>query len=489
MTHENAIIDAIPDDNNESNITDTTNTPVIAATKPAREPSPNPIEDLVDTREDTVTTPKTHKWWRRFGKSSSIIFAISCGINTAAALSSLLAGPVFWAVAAVLCVLTTYANYRMTHHDVSNTFADGILKLFKKKKSAIKAGESEYLSWKKIFFIAGGIVLSVIFGAVFGALTFNSTIMLVVAFPILASISVALPPIGIVLGVFTFLTMATLMTKAFSQLAQTENLPEKIKKIAVSLFFWDEERDKDKSIARVVCERIAACTLMAAMSVITLGLIGLGQYYTLKNCAVGFSAILNGFNLISPNVVNIISITLAQGCALAAQIPFILKTGLGPIVKLFSPKPKDDPSIPYVEITPPKSFGYFKIKTTLLVVASGFSAVASGAIALAGNALNVVPILASIGAFLNTFLGSVVNALVSQHDTSQTGQAIKYVAKTISTSGIMGALGITPRARVPEQHTNTSPSPASITKQDISTTVRNTADTTPDYSVSRASMR
>jgi hypothetical protein len=373
-------------------------------------------EVLVDKHFEVVSIHKKKKqrWLDYSGRGVAFFFAVGCGVTAAAALATLVSGPLFYVLAGVLCLSTTYANYRMTNHDVSNIFVGGIKGIFQKKIVVETEGDVEsadkktgYLSPAKMLLLGGGVVLSLSFGMVFGALTYGSTLGLVAAFGFLGAVSAALPPIGIVLGALTFICLSCLMIKAFSDLVKTENLKDKVKTKIVNMFSRDPIRDAGKSSTRFFIERalvgLSALTLVAG----TLGLIIWGQISTLMNCAREFGKILTTVTHASMGVVNLVSNIIGVGCALVAQIPFILKTSVQPIIKLFSRSNAADE--PPLETTLSE-----KAKSVLLVVTSALSAAATGAIALAGKSLNVLAVLAGAGAFLNNFLGSVVNAVISQ---------------------------------------------------------------------------
>jgi hypothetical protein len=389
---------------------------------------------IADPHNIVVDFKKKSRWRNIFGKWTSLIYSLGCGVTAAAALATLVTGPLFFILAALLGLSTTYANYRMTNHDVSNIFEGGVKGLFKKKVLIETEGNVEssdkdagpYLPPKRILMLSGGIILSLAFGTVFGALTYSATLAMVGAFTFLGAISVALPPVGIVLGLVTFICLSSLMIKAFSDLVKTENLKEKIKKVFTDLFYWNEERDTGKSRARFLSEKVLMGVAMTALVVGTLGLIFWGQYNTLSNCASAFSTIVAGLIHAPMAAINILSTIVGCGCALAAQIPFILKYTFHPILHLFSYKNKNAPAElkhdtreSNVDVEDNENW-YVKIKklsakipTGLLVVAAAFSAAASGVIAIAGQALNIMPVLAALGAFINGFLSNVVNALIS----------------------------------------------------------------------------
>jgi hypothetical protein len=383
------------------------------------------LDDLLGHRivvEEVLTDPhfevvsihkeKKQRWLDHAGRGVSFFFAIGCGVTAAAALATLVSGPLFFVLAGILCLSTTYANYRMTNHDVSNIFVGGIKGIFQKRVVVETEGDAEsadnsapYLSPSRMLVLGGGVVLSLSFGMVFGALTYGSTIGLASAFGFLGAISVALPPIGIVLGALTFICLSCLMIKAFSDLVKTEYMKEKIKNKIINIFPQPKpNQSREVLYLKRALVGLAAFTLVAG----TLGLIIWGQISTLMNCAREFGKILTNISSASSAVVNIVSNVIGVGCALVAQIPFILKTSVQPIFKLFTRK------TPGVDETPFESTLGEKAKSVLLVVTSAFSAAATGAIALAGKTIAILPLLAGAGAFLNNFLGSVVNAVISQ---------------------------------------------------------------------------
>jgi hypothetical protein len=358
-------------------------------------------------------------WRKRFGKFISLKFALSCGINTAAALATLVGGPVFYVLAGVLCICTTYANYRMGANDLSNTFREGFSALFRKNKPKDENGveiddgkPADYLSRRRRIFVGVGIFLSTGLGLMFAALTFQSTIGLVAAFSFLGAVSVALPPLGIVLGIFTFAYMAIVMSRAFSQIAKTENITQKIIDIGKSLVYRQSPRDDGKSEARFIAERVIANTVLAILAGGVISLIVIGQIFTLGACASGFATVLGHMNAasLSLSTLDTISRVVAFSFGLASQIPFILKTSFNPIIRLFTPS-KVDPAV-----LEHKTTWAVKLQTFALTIASGVSAFASAAIALKGQPLQLFPVSGGVGAFLNTFLGNVVNALISSED-------------------------------------------------------------------------
>ena len=375
-----------------------------------------------------VVSEKRRRWLSRAGRLVSVFFAIGCGVTAAAALATLVSGPLFFVLAAVLGLSTTYANFRMTNHDVSNIFVGGIKGIFQKKIVVETEGDVEsadrtapYLSIPRMLLLGGGVLLSLSFGMVFGALTYGSTVGLVTAFSFLGAISVALPPLGIVLGALTFICLSCLMIKAFSDLVKTENLREKIKNKIINIFPQPQENQSRAVLyAKRALVGLAAFTLVAG----TLGLIIWGQISTLMNCAREFGKILTSISSASAMVVNVVSNVIGVGFALVAQIPFILKTSVQPIFKLFTRK-TDAANEPAFETTLGE-----KARSVLLVVTSALSAAATGAIALTGKSINILPLLAGAGAFLNNFLGSVVNAVLSQPLPAQPKQAADPVVET-----------------------------------------------------------
>jgi hypothetical protein len=368
------------------------------------------------------------------GKVVSAFFSVGCGVTAAAALSTLVAGPAFFVLAGILCVATTYANYKMTSNDVANIFVGGIKGLFQKNivistelNVAADKPPAQYLSLRKRIMLLGGSTLSLSFGTVFGALTYGSTLALVVAFTVLAGASFLLPPLGIILGVATFLTLSCLMVKAFSDLIKTENLKGKIKDMFTNMFSSEKDRAAGKSENYILAKKIALATGLVTLVGLTLGLIFLGQISTLGNCAREFGKILGAVTHASGAVVDVISKIVGLGFALLAQVPFILKTSMTPIMHLFSNKEVPEisvPASPHSETESPapswsEKFQHFPaamkkaLPTAALYIAATLSAAATSTIALAGKALGLTAILSGIGAFLNSFLGSVVNATLS----------------------------------------------------------------------------
>jgi hypothetical protein len=197
------------------------------------------------------------------------------------------------------------------------------------------------------------------------------------------------------------------MIKAFSDLIKTEDLAGKIKKTFTDVFYRNEERDAGKTRGRFLLERTLVGVTAAVLVAVPLTLIFWGVSNTLMNSAVAFGQILNSMTALPLATINIISNVIACGFGLAAQVPFILKTSLTPIIKLFTPSEKKSG-----EATP--TTVREKIRSGFLLVAATICALADGVVALSGKPIGIFSILAGIGASLNSFFAGVVNASLSQ---------------------------------------------------------------------------
>jgi hypothetical protein len=330
----------------------------------------------------------------------------------------------------------------MTSNDVANIFVGGLKGLFQQKtviETTLDVEDDEreipMLPRKKAWMLWGGIFLSLSFGAVFGALTYGYTFTMVSAFPFLVSVSFLLPPLGILLGVLTFISLSSLMTKAFSDLIKTENLKEKIKQTFKDIFYRDPERDKNKSDFEFYLSRIVVGIVFGTLVVGTLSLIIAGQIAMLGNCALEFGKILTSITGIASPAITIISNIIGCGFALAAQIPFILKTSMTPIIKLFS---KKDPSIVKA---PAATTLREKLESIALYTAATLSAGATATIPLVGQTLGFAAFVSSLGAFLNSFLGGVVNATLSEPVKEKDVVVVQKTEIVSSTTGITQSLG------------------------------------------------
>jgi hypothetical protein len=385
---------------------------------PSTSSAAKPPEITIETTSAIAEADLT--WQGKAGKIIALIFAIGTGVTAMAALTVLVSGPAFFILAPLLCVATTYANYRMTKNDVANILLGGIKGLFtydladEAHKDAEGHDTRKLIPLHKRIFLAVGILFSLTFGVALGALTFNATLALTATFPFLTAVSVLLPPIGILLGIDTFFCLFSLMVKAFSELAKTDNLLQKIKHGFVDMFWFNAERDAGKPTWQVVLERGLVAIAATTMVVATLGLIMWGKINTLMNCANAFADILMKIPHASAVAVNVVSNILVNVCALIAQIPFVLKTALTPIFMLFAaPLPKSiQEDIGEVKPMTTKK----KFETTALFTASIFSSGAMAAIAMSHKVLNAFTVLAGVGAFLDGVTSNTVNALLSARE-------------------------------------------------------------------------
>jgi hypothetical protein len=411
-------------------------------------PGPQDVDEIIDDTTKIIVNLEDESGWDYWlGKMVSGIFSIGTGVTAAAMLSTLgLSTPLFLTLAGVLFLGSAYRNYRMTNRDVSTLFAGGVKGLFLKKKIVdteakidISDQKTEYLSYPKMFMLGCGIVLSAAFGSVIGALTFVSTLNLAVAFPVLASVAVGLTPIGIILGSLTFICLSCLMIKAFSEIIK-DDVVKNIKDTWNDIFGRQTEgRDKGKSDARFYLERTIVGITAALLVAVPLTLIFWGVTNTLMNSAVAFGQILNTVTALPLATINLISNVIACGFGLAAQVPFILRTSLTPILKLFTSKKTSEDAKP----TSTRE----KISNGVLLVAATICAIADGVVALSGKPIGIYSILAGIGAGLNSFFAGVVNATLNKRVPAAAIPADATVEKDIrrsSNSHISRGLSIRP---------------------------------------------
>ena len=385
-------------------------------------PGEAPVDVSVQKPTVTLETPSATANARlsrkaKLGRIIALIFAIGTGVTAAAALAALTSGIPFILLASTLCVATTYANYQMTKNDVANVLEGGLKGLFSTDEEDAEGNNvKKLIPWRKRIMLGIGILFSLTFGGALGALTFGSALALSTAFPVLAAVSFLLPPLGVLLGFVTFICLTSLMVKAFSDLAKTENLPQKIKDGFVELFSRHPVRDAGKSTLRFVCERVAVGVMAASLIVLTLGLIAWGKINTLMSCARAFNDILLKIPHASAAATAVVSTVLVNFCALIAQIPFMLKTGLTPILMLFKAPPSKQEQEDMADVPPMPMPSSKKWSIAGLFLASALSSAAMAAIAMAGKVLNALTLLGGFGAFLDGFTSSSVNAILSSKE-------------------------------------------------------------------------
>ncbi|MES2219199.1 MAG: hypothetical protein V4501_12410 [Pseudomonadota bacterium] len=361
-----------------------------------------------------VIEPQISKWYSRIGKSIALIFGLGTGITAAAAF---LSGGTLIIPALILSSFSAYANYRMTNGNIIVVLEEGVDGLFKKEKSATGAeddNESPYISQNKQFLLKIGMFLSVTFGATMAALTYVAVLKLAV-FTLLAPVAFLLPAFGIVIATVTLISQTVVMTKGFSDIIKVDNLLEKIKSRCWEMFGPDEVRDLGKSKLQIVAERSALALVAGGMLLTTIALVMLGIANTLATCAVGFKDILMSIPNASPAVVSNVSFVITQVFSLVAQIPFVLKVTSTPIVWLFSPGVTKD-----ADQAEPKPLDMFKIlDTAFLFIACFLNSACMSAIAMEGKVIDTFTMIGGFGAFLNGFIGSTVNALISEVEEKQ----------------------------------------------------------------------
>jgi len=407
----------------------------------------NPKPDEVKTRDETssendplldpaevvavdnltgVVQLKSKKTGRYYlGKFIAGAFAIGCGFTTVAALAStmaliapvFLASPWFYPVAIGLFFSTSFANYRMTRMDLPQILMEGIKGLFNNKITLPDGTEVyEPISTKRKALLITGIVLGTTLGIAIGALTIFSVASLPTTFAFLAVAGAAFWPLGAFLGVVTAICLTAIMIKAFSKLVKAQNLKQTFKDILSNLFLPHPIKDKGKSTARFLCERIPVWIALVAIAAGSLGLAFWGETYTLKTCAMGLADITAKLFHGTSTAVNVLNIIITRGLALAAQVPFTIMTTLNPILQLFyrrTPKTvvndtefKDKNAI----VAKPTTF-WEKAEPILGAIASFFNAFGNGLVALSGKALDTVSWIGTTGATVNSFFSTFGNTI------------------------------------------------------------------------------
>jgi hypothetical protein len=384
-------------------------------------PSPR---DLSTPKEIVITLavePQLSKWYRRIGKGIALIFGLGTGVTAVAAL---LSGGIFIIPALVLGSFSAFANYRMTNGDVTIVLEEGIDGLFKKPKMEMVSPNLEnsevspYISKKKQLLLKIGIFLSVMFGMTMAALTYVAALQLVV-FPIVASVAFILPGFGILLATLTFICQTALMSKGFSDLLKIDNPWQKIKDTCHEMFGPNAERDRGKSKFRITVERSVRAVLATTFLLSTIALVMLGIANTLATCAKGFIDILLTIPNVSPAIATGMSFVIAQVFSMVAQIPFVLKVTSRPIIWLFSPGKAGSS-----DSAEQKPLDKFKIlDTAFLLIACFLNSACMSAIAMEGKVIDTFILIGGFGAFLNGFISSTVNALISSVEEEEIEQA------------------------------------------------------------------
>jgi hypothetical protein len=361
------------------------------------------------------------------GRILSFVFALACGLTTAAAVLGMhiatggLSSIVIYCIAGGAFVFGTGANMRMCYGSIPQLFVD----LFGKGRLFAGLGEEEValvnkdgttvvdkdgqpimiarkitLSRKQKLAMGISAFLAVSVGVMFGALAYVSAIALPATFAFLGIVSVALPPVGIALGAITVVILAGLMFKAMADEIKKGNLISRGIKAVKDIFDLSDDlpMNKDKSYVRRVFEHAAIATLI----LISLPLVLAGLVLTMINCTHGFGNTLMQIPGAIPRAVDIASKVIGLGLATAGQIPFSIKSSINAIKSMFAAKNDEKKS----------AIAQFVAKA--LLVTSLSNAVGNGFVAgngASGNSIFeiILKLIGIVGGFFGSYFSTAGN--------------------------------------------------------------------------------
>jgi hypothetical protein len=392
-------------------------------------------------KQPVVEKPEMTAWYVWGGRALAIIFGLGCGACGAAAL--LLNG---YAVSSALALggFSFVSNFFMTQGDVSTVMWEGFDGLFRKDDEP----GSAYLSESKQRYVKIGIFLAVTFGLTMAALTYKAVLKLAtVAF--FAPIAPALPAIIPVLMVVTLIIQSALMTKGFTDIIRIDNLWDKTKNWLDDTFRKRHANDLNKSKLLFVTERVAMAALASCMLPVVL-LILWGKTETLASCAKGLAEMVQTIPNATPAIAHGVSFVVAQVLAFVAQLPFVAKVTITPLLAGFT---REKTAQQAVEKPKATFWGNVVkiVKPIGIVISSLLNSACMAAIAMQGKEHDLATTLGGVGAFTDGFVSSSVNALIS-------GDKKKAPATHGSTKGIHNGLGSKPELDEVDEHKQTPPS-------------------------------
>jgi hypothetical protein len=394
----------------------------------------------VDTAQAQVD-PKA--WYRRVGKFIALVFGIGTGVTASAALATVFSGPLFIVMATILCTGSVYANYRMTHKDVTDILFGGVKGLFKKNKpeGVADADWHEYISTPKKIALGVGTFLALTFGITFMGLVFKASLDLVLTYTFLSSVAFALPAVGVVLGGVAFIALSAILIGGCAAILKIEKFKEKAIALLTEIFWYVKDRDENKSTLRIVTERMLVGLAVTSVVALTLGLVFFGKINTLQNCARGLHEILLHVPHITASTANIASLVIGRGLALVAQIPFALRLVLEPVAIIFDPLERKEARARRNEgvSAAPKPSAGIQWSTVTLFIASTLSALAQAFIAMQGKVMSEMTVLAGLGSFMDGFVATTSNALLGGRDSKESVPADRPCrGSTVEIGGMIG---------------------------------------------------
>jgi hypothetical protein len=386
----------------------------------------------------------------RTGRSLGFIFALVCGLTTAAAVFALhfltggLSSVVIYCLAGGAFVFGIGANMRMGYGAIPGFFID----LFGKGK--LLAGLSEIeetlvtkdgttirhkdgqpikitrkitLSRGQKLAIGTSALLAASVGVMFGALAYVSVIALPATFAFLGAVSVALPPVGIALAAVTVVILGGLMFKAMADEIKKGNFINRGIKALKDIFDLSDDlpMNQNKSYVRRFFEHAA----IASLTFISIPIVLVGLVLTMINCTHGFANTLMQIPGAIPKAVDIASKVIGWGLATAGQIPFAIKSSINAIKSMFAAKTDGK-----------KTAADQFIGKTLLITSLG-NAVGNSFIAANGasgtNALSIaLQLVGVVGGFFGSFFATAGNdSGENEKPTKVVGSSVKIV-KTMS---------------------------------------------------------
>ncbi|MEO8400684.1 MAG: hypothetical protein ABI597_02660 [Gammaproteobacteria bacterium] len=367
---------------------------------------PSSIIPVIGSRKKKIITS--------IGKCLAGIFSFSCGVTNANALvvSGLLTGGASYICAAILFLAVILVNYKIFKSAVPKI----LISMFGEKNSqnASTSHDNLPLSPIKKTALFFGSILSISAGATLGALAYSSIFSFLGTISFFSALSVAFPPLGIILGIITFVCISSLMFDAIDEMLRTTDFIRSCKNFLYNLIDIDPElpRHKNKSTFRIVTERIATLCI----TVVSLPLALTGLFMTMSACAPGLGKLLMNIPNAIPDVVDVACKVICYGLALLAQAPFVIRTAFLTVASIFNSSPRE-PSMNGDKMDNPNRLTSC-IKNIVFQIARALSAVGNGLVAMMGASNMTTTVLAGGGGAFNTFSAAVADSAVKESDST-----------------------------------------------------------------------
>ncbi|MEO8402675.1 MAG: hypothetical protein ABI597_12960 [Gammaproteobacteria bacterium] len=365
----------------------------------------NPVN--VNTKRKVITA---------IGKGVAGIFSFSCGVTNANALivSGLLTGGASYICAVILFIAVVLVNYKIFEKAVPKVLI-GMFDKNPNPQSPSTSDDNFPLSPLRKAALFFGFILAISAGATLGALSYSSMFSFLVTISFFSAISIAFPPLSIILGIATFACVGSLMYDAIDGMVSTPNLIKSCIDFLYDLVNIDPAlpRNENKSTFRIVAER--AATLLITAIALPLAVIGL--FMTMNACAPGLGKILMSIPNAIPNVVDIVCKSICYGFALLAQTPFVIRTAFLTAASFFKNPSSQNTAIKEDAIDKPNPIGKC-IKNIIFQIARVLSSIGNGLVAMMGANDLSSSILAGGGGAFNTFSAAVADDKTNENNST-----------------------------------------------------------------------